>query len=512
MNSGNFLDRAIAFVAPVAGAKRIAARAAIDALKETTALYDGAARSHRNPRRYHATSANAETMFALGRLRNVSRDLRRNNALAANAINVIGSHVVGAGIIPTISEAKPARAKDKLKAMIKSHLETTDIDVEGRHDYYGLQRLILDTVVESGEALVVRMMPPARIKLTARFQVRVLEPDYLDALKSGPTGDGNVIFEGVEFDPAGRRVAYWLYSEHPGGGVTWQLPQSRRVPASEVLHIYRVDRPGQVRGVPWCAPIMVALQDLHDFEDAELVRQKIAACFAVFLQGASPETNLAQATSGIKSRAGNLIERLEPGLIQKLPPGITAQSATPPIVTGFRDYITVKGHKIAAGYGVPYELISTDNSDVSFISGRLGQLQFNKSIDHWRWHMMIPHACDGIMRWFLEAATIELNADVTRTAIKHTPPRREMIEPSKEIPAMRDAIRSGLSSLPEELRALGHDPEVILDEIAQSSKEIDKRKLGLDSDGRRPYPYRADLSGVVSNDGKTEDGGPKPSN
>jgi capsid protein len=29
---------------------------------------------------------------------------------------------------------------------------------------------------------------------------------------------------------------------------------SVRVPAERVLHIYRVDRPGQVRGVPWLAP------------------------------------------------------------------------------------------------------------------------------------------------------------------------------------------------------------------------------------------------------------------
>lgn len=509
MNTTNFLDRAIAFLAPVAGARRIAARAAIDALKETTALYDGAARSFRNPRRYHQTSANAETLFSLGRLRDVSRDLRRNNALAANAVNVIGSHVVGAGIIPTI-EGKNERLKAKVKALIKSHLESTDIDVEGRNDYYGLQRLIINTVVESGEALIVRMMPPPHLKLSVRFQVRVLEPDYLDALKSGPVGNGNVIFEGIEFDPAGRRVAYWLYSEHPGGGVTWQLPQSKRVPASDVLHVYRVDRPGQARGVPWCAPVMVALQDLHDFEDAELVRQKIAACFAVFLQGASPETNLAQATTGHRTRSGNLVERLEPGLIQRLPPGVTAQSATPPIVAGFRDYITVKGHKIAAGYGVPYELISTDNSDVSFISGRLGQLQFNKSIDHWRWHMMIPHACDGIMRWFLEAATIELNTDVTRIGIKHTPPRREFIEPSKEIIGMRDAIRSGLSSLPEELRALGHDPEVILAEIAESNKEIDKRGIGLDSDGRRPLAFKSDGVAPANNNEASGDG--KPSN
>jgi lambda family phage portal protein len=490
---GNFIDRAISFIAPVAGAKRMAARAALDSLKETTALYDGAARSFRtNGRRISSTSANAETMFSLGRLRDVSRDLRRNNALAANAINVIGGHVVGAGIIPTI-DSKNGRLKAKIQPLIKAHLETTAIDVEGRHDIYGLQRLIIDTVVEAGEALVVRAVPPKSLNLAVPLQVKVYEPDYLNSLLSGPTSDGGVIFEGVEFDKDGRRVAYHLFTEHPGGGVTWRLPQTRRIPAADVLHVYRVDRPGQVRGVPWCAPVMMTLWDLHDFEDAELVRQKIAACFAVFLKGATPETNLAQQQGAHHTRSGTLIDRLEPGLIQRLPAGVEPFSATPPISSGFRDYINSKGHKIAAGYGVPYELLTTDNSDVSFISGRLGLIQFNKSVDHWRWHMLIPHACDGIGKWFLEACAIELGNDAPlKLRMRHTPPRREMIEPSKEIPAMRDAIRSGLSSLSEELRTLGHDPEVIIAEIAADNEAIDKAGVGLDSDGRRPVAFKLD--------------------
>jgi hypothetical protein len=142
---------------------------------------------------------------------------------------------------------------------------------------------------------------------------------------------------------------------------------------------------------------------------------------------------------------------------------------------------------------VPYELLTTDNSDVSFISGRLGLIQFNKSVDHWRWHMLIPHACDGIGKWFLEACAIELGNDAPlKLRMRHTPPRREMIEPSKEIPAMRDAIRSGLSSLSEELRTLGHDPEVIIAEIAADNEAIDKAGVGLDSDGRRPVAFKLD--------------------
>ncbi|WP_316207587.1 phage portal protein [Bradyrhizobium sp. SZCCHNR3118] len=496
----NLLDRAIGYVFPRVAARRAQARAQIDATERATALYDGAARSFRtHGRRIHSTSANAETMMSLGRLRDVSRDLRRNNALAHNAIEIIGSHVVGAGIIPTL-ETTNKRLKEKLQPLIRDHLESPAIDVEGRNDIYGLQRLVMDAVAESGECIIQRVTPTSRRGLAVPLQVRILESDYLNSLVSGPTPDGGFVFEGIEFDRLGRRVAYHMFTEHPGGGVTWQLPNTVRVPAGEIIHVYRVDRPGQARGIPWCAPVIMTLWDLHDFEDAELVRQKIAACFAVFLEGAVPETNLAQRNSQVATPSGNVIERLEPGLIQKLPNGIKATMATPPIANGFRDYLKAKGHRIAAGFGVPYELLSTDNSDVSFISGRLGMIQFNKSVDHWRWHMLIPHACDGIGRWFLEAAAIELGIDLAgKVRLRHTPPRREIIEPSKEIPAMRDAIRSGLSSLQEELRTLGHDPEVILNEIAETGQMIDKLKIGLDSDGRRPVAFKSDNAEAKDN-------------
>jgi hypothetical protein len=62
------------------------------------------------------------------------------------------------------------------------------------------------------------------------------------------------VMEGVQFDEMGRRVAYWLFSYHPGG-VLILNPRggiiSQPVPADQIMHVYRVLRPGQVRGVPY---------------------------------------------------------------------------------------------------------------------------------------------------------------------------------------------------------------------------------------------------------------------
>ena len=60
-----------------------------------------------------------------------------------------------------------------------------------------------------------------------------------------------------------------------------------------MLHLFDRLRPGQVRGVPWFAPVILKLRDLDEYDDAELVRKKIEACFAAFVTGADDEETLA---------------------------------------------------------------------------------------------------------------------------------------------------------------------------------------------------------------------------
>jgi lambda family phage portal protein len=152
-------------------------------------------------------------------------------------------------------------------------------------NFYGLQRLAMETIAEAGEVLIVKQPASTSDGLAIPMRLQVLEPDYLDTNRNGLAAiSGGPIIDGVEFDKQGRRVAYWLFTSHPGGQrlMTTRF-ESVRVPAERVLHIYRVDRPGQVRGVPWLASAITRLKDLDDFEDAELMQQKVAACFGAFV-------------------------------------------------------------------------------------------------------------------------------------------------------------------------------------------------------------------------------------
>lgn len=491
MASLSLLDRAIGAISPQRAASRLAARARIEGLTRATSLYDGAARTHRTAgKRISTSDANAEILYAASRLRDVSRDLGRNNPYAARAVAGIASNVVGSGIIPSVTGVS-ARRKKALQALIYEHLDTTAIDLEGRNTLYGLQSLAMRTVVESGEALIVRYRPKASLRLPVPLQVRVLEPDFLDQNRNGPMAGGNVCFQGIEFDPEGRRAAYWLYPEHPHGVGYRRYGTSKRVPADDVIHVYRVDRPGQARGIPWAAPVVMTLWDLADYEDAELLRQKIAACFAVFWIDRDSGQPTFNPDGSVASSGGAPVDMLEPGMITRIDGASDIKFATPPLTTGYADFQRCGVRRCAVGYGVPYDLISGDLSQENFSGGRRGWLEFQRSIDTWRGHMLIPHACVGIGRWFLEAATIPLNGP-TGARLDWTPPRREMIKPSEDIAAARDAIRAGLSSRSEEQRKFGHDPEVLEAEIAEDNRRADLADLKFDSDGR--FPANAPLT------------------
>ncbi len=219
-----------------------------------------------------------------------ARDMIRNTPFARRVQDVITGNVVGDGIIPKVqvSENLPKSLQENLRRrgleMIEDHLDTTAIDKNGLLNLYGLQALAMNTVVESGEVLIRRHRPIGSA-LTIPLQLEVLEPEYLDDGRWGRSLDGNEIREGIEYDQdTGERVAYWLHNQHPGG--EWRPGHdpltSERVPADEIIHLFRIDRPGQTRGISWFTPIAEKLVNADDAEDAHLMRQKIAACFTAF--------------------------------------------------------------------------------------------------------------------------------------------------------------------------------------------------------------------------------------
>lgn len=493
----NILDSAISSISPKWGLRRQLARHALTKVK---AYHDGADQGRRGASiRRNSVDANAVSRKTLPSLRSGSHDLLRNNPHAKRGVEAIVSNVVGKGVFPQF--VKDEKADNQLNGLVVPFLNSKDCDADGRHDYFGLQSLAFKAMVEGGEVLVRRRIRPRSDGLALPVQFQVLEGEFLDHTREGSVEGGGYIIQGVQFNSIGKRVGYWLFDKHPGGDSFAGLPSSKFVRASEVIHIYRSDRAGQVRGVPWLAPVMLRIQDFADYEEAQLVRQKIAACYAAFI------TDIQEGTAGLPVPAKDLEqdERLrgfEPGMIEDLPPGREIKFADPPTVDEYADYAKVSLRAIAAGLGISYEALTMDLQGVSFTSGRMGWLEFHRNIEVWRWLLFIPQFCEEICKWALDAA--EMNGqDIAGVSVKHTPPRREMINPSQEIAANTAAVRSGQKTLSQIIQEGGRDPSEHLNELAKDKGLFDTLGLILDSD-----PSKVSAAGLTQAraDGTTVDG------
>lgn len=449
----NILDRAILWASPHVGLQRVRDRKVAAQLMR----YDAGSRGPRT-KGWRAAGGDADTATgARNRIAAVARDMARNAPFAVKAQHVIVANVIGDGIIPKLRGTNKRQEK-RLREMLKAHFDTTAIDAAGRENLFGLQRLAMMAVVSDGEVLIRRV----RTSQAIPFQLNVMEIDFLDTSKASATGPE--IREGIEYNERGERVAYWLYDQHPGTTNRYfgRGLSSRRIPAADILHVYRQDRPGQSRGVSWFAPVTLAMQDWSDHQDAKLLQQKIAACFAAFRTGVEPDND-------DDVSAADRFSTLAPGRIENLGVGEDVKFATPPPVQGYDEFSRVTLRSIAAGLGITYEALSGDLSGVNFSSGRMGRMEMDRNVSAWQWLMMIPQMMQPIGDWTLEA--MGMRTEGRGFTIDWVPPVRFIVDPNREVQAMVASMDAGLSSRQGNIRALGYDPEDVLSEQAEDAEQ-----------------------------------------
>lgn len=456
--------------------------------------FEGASGGRRNEGwRSTGSGANSELAPALARLRNRARDLRRNNPYAESGITGIADHAVGHGIVPNpIGRTKTMNKR--VRESWKAWAETTACDADGLHNVYGIQHQAMETIAESGEILIRRRRRFTSDGLPVPLQLQLLEPDYLDETKDGDllTNSGRII-QGVEFDAIGRRVAYWLFDQHPGES-GWHSMISRRVPAEDVLHVFLQKRPGQARGYTFLAPIMQRMRNFDEMEDAVIEQAKIAACFAAFVHSDSID-------EAVAGKAPPLIDRIEPAIIERLGPNEQVTFGSPPTFSGYQAYSWQALHAIAVGLGIPYELLVGDLKGVNFSSGRMGWLRFHRRLDVWQWRMLIPMLCDGIWKWFLEAQSLLPGGVTEDVPVEWVPPRKTMLDPQTEITATKDGIRNGLLTWSDAVRELGYsDPASMARAMADDNALFDELGLVLDCDPRKVGAVGAGWSEDTSGD------------
>jgi len=431
---------------------------------------------------------------SISSLRSRSRDLRRNNPLADGGVDSFVSDLIGTGISPSW-QLKDQELKKATQELWSDWTE--EADYAGTCDFYGLQSLVSQALIESGEALVRIRPQPVKSGLSVPLQLQVLEGDHLDENYSATLSNGNSIRMGIEFDGDGKRAAYHLWPEHPGESYGFSKSMTRvRVPAKEICHIYRPTRPGQIRGTSWLASVIVKLHEFDQYDDAELVRKKGAAMFGGFITEppGSTENTLSFGNPEETDSSNRDIVPLEPGLFQKLPPGMSVTFSQPADVGGnYERWVKQQLRSIARGIGTTYEKITGDLTEVNYSSIRAGLLAFQRFCKQIQLQTLAFQLCRPIAHSFLDMAVLSgalAISDYARNKrayrrIKWRPDSFPWVDPVKDQTADQSAVRNGFKSRAQVVAERGGDIEELDAEIERDNERADGLGLVFDSDPRR---------------------------
>ena len=180
-----------------------------------------------------------------------ARELVVTNGYAANACEAFAANLVGDGIKPS-SLIEDRDLRDRLQRLWLAW--TDEADADGLTDFYGLQAMVAREMFVAGECFVRLRPRRAEDGLTVPLQLQLLQSEMLPFEKTETAANGNRIRCGIEFDAIGRRVAYHFRRRHPGDSTDQGavIPETVRVPAEDVLHVYRPIDAGPDQGTAAC--------------------------------------------------------------------------------------------------------------------------------------------------------------------------------------------------------------------------------------------------------------------
>ena len=439
-----------------------------------------------------AADANA-SMYGSKTLLNRAHDLARNNCYACNAIAGLVGALISTGILTSFKGKSKNRTK-QINAEFKKWAESRKCDADGVNNLYGLQELAVRSMIEGGQSFI-------RLRITNErnlvpISLQILEGELLASEAVGFTyqelPNGNIIERGIEHNKEGQRVAYHFYKRHPDAQFPYpqgMLTQVIRIPADEIIHLYRKNRPGQQTGISWLAPVIVPLRNLQLFLDGSISKQQLASFFAGFIYSDNP-------TASTVDDLETELPELSPGTITELPNGKKITFTDPPkIDKEYADFIKVCLREIASGFGIPYELLDTDYSDVNFSSARMAFNSFYQKMDMIQWNLIIPTMCDQISEWFLKVWSLKTGLQVDDIEVSHTPAGRVLVDESKEIPVIIEKIKAGLLSLPEAQRILGYDSDALMQQLKDTQAILDAEGIVVSSDYRNELKLKEKKNG-----------------
>lgn len=471
------------------------------------------------------SSADAELISGLQKLRGRSRALVRDASYAKRARVIVVNNVVGTGIGLQAQVKFPrgkldARVNDAIEGAWCEWSRAVNCHTGGKLHFADLERLAMGQIFEAGEVLI-RLHSEAMPGSAVPLALELIEPERLaDHYSIARAPSGNEVRMGVEVDRFQRPVAYWLHAQHPGDTFAGTLTPDRlvRVPAEQMLHLYVIDRWPQSRGEPWLHTAARRLYDMDGYGEAEIIAARGAASYMAFIKTPDATPMPADMQEGDQHQVS-----FEPGMVEQLPPGWDIELNNPNRPNpNMEPFMRLMLREVAAGVGVSYESLSRDYSQSNYSSSRLALLDDR---DLWRilqgWFIRAFRA--ELHRKWMDAAVLSRAisaiaiddyglAPARFQSVRFKPRGWTWVDPTKEVNAYKEAIKGGLTTVSDVIAQTGGGQD-IEDVLEQRERELElMREKGLQFDTEfvpepEPAPQPAPAPAPAATDDDDDDEG-----
>lgn len=433
-------------------------------VRNVRARYDAAQLTRENSRHwanadaYDAVRANESSVRS--RLRQNARYEVANNSYAKGIVLTLANYLIGSGP----------------RLQIISDNQSLNQEIEGRFeewsrsiDLAGKLRTMRMARCQDGEAFGLMYSNTAKNGIT--LDLRLLEADQVDSIDS----IGGKYVQGINFDENGNPVSYSVLKNHPGG-LNPTYGDYIDVPAKFMLHWFRADRPGQIRGVPEITPALPLFAHLRRYTLAVVTTAEIIAEFTMFLKSnGAPDgvpTDLRAALGGDFAEV-----QVERGMLTTLPEGwepFQLRSEQPG--TTYDMFKREILNEIARCLNIPYNIAACNSSSYNYASGRLDHQTFFKSISVDQSNCELA-VVDPLFNAWLDEAERVYGWNLPSRKHQWFWDGLEHVDPSKEADAQSTRLANNTTTLAIEYARQGRDWEV---ELRQRAKELELcKKLGI---------------------------------
>lgn len=406
------------------------------------------------------------------------RDLAMNNEAVIGILRNLQRNVIGTTGFTLQSKAEDSELRPQIEKLWREYCSRSAaaVTMDERSSARDLDMLILRTILIDGECFIHKVYDSSS-KFGWRYEV-------IDSLQIDPfymvqrLENGGRVFMGIEYDRFGREVAFYY---RPTICEQYMAGPRERIPASEIIHLYRKEYAAQMRGIPALVGAVMNLKQLDDYRAAELIHATIgAAVMGVWEWTGQGEDGFALETQDDK---GEFVREIKPGIFPIAPRGYTAKFLqNSGSNTQFPSFVKNIMRSICNSIGLSYNKGTGDYESVNYSSLREANLEDRETFTEWQ-RFMIENWKSLQFSAFIRACILNglITADSLESVTRHQffGRRFAWVDPAKEIKAKKDEISLMLTDPISELESRGEDPEEVADRFVAWRDMLKSRGLDV---------------------------------